>query len=365
MNDVIQPETLLGMVSRYSPSGQERLVVQWLVERMRTLGFGRSFVDPVGNAIGVMGDGRRQIVLLGHIDTYPGEVPFLVEGDALYGRGSVDAKSALAAMVDATAQVGPVDGWQIIVIAAVDEERDSTGAWYIVGQYKPEFAIIGEPSRWDRIAIGYKGIAWAEVRIFRPSAHPAARQESACEAAIGTWKKILDWATTFNADRRLVFDQILPSLREFSSGDDGLETWACLRIDTRLPQDFPPPQWYSLLQKILESTETHRFEVKQHRYPIPAYNGKKGGALVRAFNSAIRSVGGEPSFVLKTGTADLNIVAPAWRCPAIAYGPGDSNLDHTPNEHISLSEYARSVDVLREVLCHLTHPKHSEVATPT
>jgi LysW-gamma-L-lysine carboxypeptidase len=32
------------------------------------------------------------------------------------------------------------------------------------------------------------------------------------------------------------------------------------------------------------------------------------------------------------------------------YGPGDSNLDHTPDEHISLEEYIRAVSVLKEAL---------------
>ena len=59
---------------------------------------------------------------------------------------------------------------------------------------------------------------------------------------------------------------------------------------------------------------------------------------------------GTPRFVYKTGTADLNVVAPVWRCPAVAYGPGDSALDHTPNEHISLDEYGRAVDVLAQTL---------------
>jgi LysW-gamma-L-lysine carboxypeptidase len=54
--------------------------------------------------------------------------------------------------------------------------------------------------------------------------------------------------------------------------------------------------------------------------------------------------------VYKTGTADLNIVAPVWKCPAVVYGPGDSALDHTPNEHIALDDYARSVAVLVNVL---------------
>jgi LysW-gamma-L-lysine carboxypeptidase len=34
----------------------------------------------------------------------------------------------------------------------------------------------------------------------------------------------------------------------------------------------------------------------------------------------------------------------------LAYGPGDSSLDHTPEEHIEIDEYARAIDVLESVL---------------
>jgi len=46
----------------------------------------------------------------------------------------------------------------------------------------------------------------------------------------------------------------------------------------------------------------------------------------------------------------LNIVAPVWKCPAVVYGPGDSSLDHTPNEHIALDDYAKAVFVLANAL---------------
>ena len=81
---------------------------------------------------------------------------------------------------------------------------------------------------------------------------------------------------------------------------------------------------------------------------------EKHTQLVRAFLSGIRSQGGEPRFVNKTGTADLNVVAPVWKCPAVVYGPGDSVLDHTPNEHINLDEYQKAVDVLSAALVKLT-----------
>ena len=124
---------------------------------MKSLGFDDAFIDEAGNAVGVMGKGTKQVVLLGHIDTVPGEIPVRMEsvgatGESplLYGRGSVDAKGPLACFVDAVAQVGVKDGWQFVVIGAVEEERNSEGARFVVNQYKPDFAIIGEPNQWDR-----------------------------------------------------------------------------------------------------------------------------------------------------------------------------------------------------------------------
>ena len=70
---------------------------------------------------------------------------------------------------------------------------------------------------------------------------------------------------------------------------------------------------------------------------------------------AIRAMDAEPRFVVKTGTSDMNIVGPAWpEMPIIAYGPGDSSLDHTPSEHLSLTEYHGAIAVLTEVLGTLT-----------
>ena len=49
----------------------------------------------------------------------------------------------------------------------------------------------------------------------------------------------------------------------------------------------------------------------------------------------------------------MNIVGPVWNCPIFAYGPGDSALDHTPDEHIDLDEYLRAIRVLTQALSRL------------
>ncbi len=81
-----------------------------------------------------------------------------------------------------------------------------------------------------------------------------------------------------------------------------------------------------------------------------AYRAERDSPLGRAFLRSIREQGGRPTFVLKTGTSDMNVVGPTWNCPILAYGPGDSNLDHTPEEHVELAEWERGVAVLAGVL---------------
>jgi len=342
-------ETLIGLVSQYSPSGQERPAVEWLVGRMTSLRYDEAFIDEAGNAVGVMGTGPKQVVLLGHIDTVPGEISVRRDGipphTALFGRGTVDAKGPLACFTDAVAQVGVVDGWQFIVIGAVEEERDSEGARYIVAKYKPDYAVIGEPNQWDRVALGYKGSAWANATIQRGQIHTASGEQTACEAAVEVWLAVRAFTDAFNAGKPRAFDKLIPTLRGMDSGQDGFEQWARLQIGMRLPVEVSPEDWYQQLNGIAGDAR-----VEQLGFAVPAWAGGKNTPLVRAFLSGIRLQGGEPRFVYKTGTADLNIVAPAWGCPALVYGPGDSNLDHTPDEHIQLDEYEKSVRVLCDVL---------------
>ena len=133
------------------------------------------------------------------------------------------------------------------------------------------------------------------------------------------------------------------------SDSNDFEQWARLKVGVRLPVDVSPDDWYGKLNEVADGAL-----VEPTGFAVPAWRCEKNTQLVRAFLSGIRSQGGEPRFVYKTGTADLNIVAPVWKCPALVYGPGDSALDHTPNENINLEEYAKAVQILSEALNGLT-----------
>lgn len=339
-----EPGALLrGLLERYSPTGDEAGAVEFLVEEMQARGFSAA-PDNMGNAVGSKGGGPNEIVLLGHIDTVPGRIEIRQEGDQLFGRGAVDAKGPLACFVDAAALVDVPAGWKLTVIGALAEEGDSHGAKFLVDKYRPKFTIIGEPSGWERLTLGYKGSAWFEYSVEKTMAHTAAAGESACEAAVNFWNALQTAAADFNRDKTKVFDQLTPTLRGMRSNNGDYSQTAGLRIGMRLPPEIDVEGAEALMAGLAGDGQVTLLD------GIPAWKADKNNALVRAFLAGIRSQGGQPGFVMKTGTSDMNIVAPAWGCPILAYGPGDSNLDHTPGEHILISEYLRGVQVLAGAL---------------
>jgi [amino group carrier protein]-lysine/ornithine hydrolase len=344
---------LEGLLRLYSPTGQEAEAANYLVTQMKAAGF-EAFVDEAGNAVGAFGEGEQTLMLLGHIDTVPGFIPVVREGDKLTGRGAVDAKGPLACFVVAAARWGQMprearpSGRRVVVVGAVGEEGDSRGAHYLKGQYRPAFTTIGEPSGWEKIALGYKGSAWFEYRVRRSLAHTSAQRESACEAGVSFWNRVTAWAGESNSRTQKIFEQVNPTLRGMSSHVDGFTESAALKFGVRLPPGLSVEALDASLRGLLEEAELTLAE------GVPAYRGEKNTPLVRAFLAAIRKAGGRPNFTLKSGTSDMNIVAPVWGTPIVAYGPGDSTLDHTPEEHILISEYQLAIEVLTEVLVGLT-----------
>jgi [amino group carrier protein]-lysine/ornithine hydrolase len=393
---------LHGLVAIPSLSRQEDKAAAWLVEQMAANGYSRAFVDGAGNAVGEMGaaDASRTVILLGHIDTVPGEIPVRIEdgpdGRLLYGRGSVDAKGPLATFAAAVARVG--DAWarendiRLVVVGAVEEEyATSKGARFIRDRFNgsaepiPDFCIIGEPSSWQRVTLGYKGRVLVEMEASQPMAHTAGPDAGVATVAVDLWNWVSAYAAAFNAPHDKAFDQLLPSLRDLRTWtDEHLHDRVAAKLGVRLPVDFPIDDFLAGLvawanqrtatdapvppfsSASIEDGGVKRVEIVGPLTHLslgiyahePAWRGDRNNALVRAFLAAIREVGrdrgGErPSFVVKTGTSDMNVVGPAWGCPILAYGPGDSSLDHTPNEHISLDEYWQAVLVLEQVLRNL------------
>jgi LysW-gamma-L-lysine carboxypeptidase len=341
----MDPITLLRRIVEIpSLSGEESALAAFLVETMRTLGF-ESRVDEAGNAIGVLGSGPREIVLLGHMDTVPGKIPVRIEDGKLYGRGSVDAKGPLAAAIAAAAEVGALPGKRIVVVGATEEEAASSkGARHVARTLTPNYCIIGEPSGTRAVTLGYKGRIVLAYEADIQATHSASKEGSVIEEAIEFWNRIKRWADEYSGDKPM-FDRLDPALREIASANDGLAETVRLRASIRIPLGLTPEAVQSQVEMFAPLSARLRFWGAD-----PPFRAEKNTPLVRAFLKAIRERGLDPGFKVKSGTSDMNVVGPVWNCPILAYGPGDSNLDHTPNEHLDLAEYQRAIAVLSHVL---------------
>jgi LysW-gamma-L-lysine carboxypeptidase len=396
-----------GLVAIPSLSRHEQAAASWLAAQMAAAGYDRAFVDEAGNAVGELGalDAPRVVVLLGHIDTVPGNIPVRIEtvGDAraeapalrtlLYGRGSVDAKGPLATFAAAGARLGSRwahdAGLRLVVVGAVEEEAaTSKGARFIASRFNgttepvPAACVIGEPSSWRRVTLGYKGRLLLDLTARQDMAHTAGPDASVAEVVVDLWNWVRAHAHTVNAGVDKPFEQLSPSLRRFiTANEEGITDTVDAQFAWRLPVGFDAEDF---VRQLLAWTATHlgatepllaprlapgaggherltltgprtSFTVAFRGWERP-WRSDRQNALVRSFLAGVRQVDPavQPGFVVKTGTADMNVVAPVWRCPIVAYGPGDSALDHTPHEHLELDEYWKAVQVLEATLRQLS-----------
>jgi LysW-gamma-L-lysine carboxypeptidase len=302
-------ELLKQLVTIYSETGHTEEAVEflrsWAVERKMEamVDRGALIVNPKAN----------DLLVLGHIDTVQGELPVKsVEGN-LWGRGSVDAKGPLCAAILALSRC-PEYWDKVRLVAVPDEEKGSETAKWIREEYSPSSTIILEPGGWEGITISYQGRMLLKVSAESAPSHSGAEGSFAVESLISGINMIMK-----ETGARIL--DIRGDIRDAEA-----------TLDIRYTEK---PAISMLSEKIhLEIIEE-----------TPPTRSEKNTRLVRSMISSIRRNGGIPVFKKKTGTSDMNTISEKWKVPILAYGPGDSKLDHTDEEHISLDGFKRSVEV--------------------
>ncbi|MEF8799926.1 MAG: [LysW]-lysine hydrolase [Halolamina sp.] len=340
---------LAELVSIPSPSGEEAPAASHL----RSF-FERNGRDAVLDAAGnVRAPADDSVLLTSHIDTVPGDLPVsVVEGDAalgadgpvLHGRGSVDATGSLAAMAVAAIETG------VSFAGVVAEETDSAGARYLLADRSaPEAVVNGEPSGWNALTLGYRGLVSGRYTVESRAAHGARPEPNAIDHVTAWWERVReevdgsDAETEPDGDEAGIFGTITARATEITGGlaADGESVEATLDVQFRVPPDESPLS----VQESVETCLTHGSLTWSDAVPPHVADPRRSPAA--ALRSGIRGAGGEPTHLHKTGTADANLFADGWDVPVVSYGPGDSALDHAPDERLPLAEFDRAVAVLR------------------
>jgi len=338
---------LLELVKAYSPSGREEPGVRAFLRVAESLGFARAEIDEAGNGIARIGSGRPQIVFLGHIDTVEGELPVRVEGERVYGRGATDAKGALAAALLAARNHAAAG--EIVVVAAVGEETDSRGARRLIPTMKPDCLIVGEPSSWSGVTVGYKGNLSLSLTFEGGRSHLSSPEATTVETALA----FLDRFKEFCAARKGLtpFASLTAKVHTINSARSGGKEVVKVGLNVRLPPGVTAAE---VLRFFDENGLAGRYKVVDSSEAVEVDTRND---VVRGLLAGIRAVGGRPTLVRKSGTSDMNLAVPAWGCPAAAYGPGDSHLDHTDEESMDVQELRKAVRVLEDAFLFLAEAK--------
>lgn len=333
---------LRSMLEIPSVSYHERDLAGYLVDTMTDLGF-RAHIDGVGNVVGVIERGPGPtVMLLGHLDTVPGVLSVRSLDGRLHGRGAVDAKGPLAAMI--CAAVGAVDfRGRLVVIGVVEEETPrSRGAMAIRATHqRPDALIIGEPSGWSSVVLGYKGKLDLRYTVRCPATHPSNPVPKASELAVACWTALVELLGPEAGHG--VFDQPGATLSQLNAD----LTTATADLSVRIPPGFDAG---ALVQALRDRLPAGELQVLNS---VAACRVGRADPAVRALAAGIRRLHAQPRLVVKTATSDMNTLAEIWDIPMATYGPGDSSLDHSDDEHIMLSDYQRGIDVLTIAIAEL------------
>lgn len=177
---------LIAIPSYHGLEVPEKEVSSYLYKYLLDEGFESEHISVAGerkNVIawyGANSDKEKTLMLEGHMDTVDVKNmsvdPFSgnIENGNIYGRGSVDMKGALAAMVGALMAIKKagiqLDG-RAYFAGVVDEERNYRGADYIAKNGPiTRYAIVGEPTELE-IHNGHRGLIWIEVKVNGKYAH--------------------------------------------------------------------------------------------------------------------------------------------------------------------------------------------------
>lgn len=334
---------------------------------------------------------RPTVHLNGHFDVVPaGEGwtvdPFggVVRDGKIYGRGSCDMKAGIAAAVfavEAIHRAGIELPGTVEVSGTVDEESGGFAgvAWLAehgrISSTRTDFCIIPEPLNVDRVCVGHRGVYWFEVAARGHIAHGSMPflGVSAIDGMARFLQAVQDDLQPILASRRTDVPVVPPGARQatinvngISGGQpvDGIQTPCvadvCRAVFDRrflLEEgfDFTKREIEQLLDVVGGQVPRVQYALRDLMVVHPTRT-PDDSPVIAAIEAGISRVLGRPATrIASPGTYDHKHVARIAGVPhCVAYGPGELEQAHQPDEYCRVDDLVNSTKVLALAVLDLT-----------
>ncbi len=355
---------LADLVRTPSFSSKEDKVIPVIAKEMKQVGFDEVRVDGLGSIIGRIGNGPRVMAFDAHIDTvYPGDReqwsfdPFQpkIEDGKIWGRGTVDQKGGMAAMVYAgkmIKELGLNEQFTIYMTGTVMEEDCDGLCWqYLLKEekLKPEFVVITEPTNLN-IYRGHRGRMEIRVEVKGRSCHGSAPERG--DNAIYKISRIALEIEKLN--ERLRHDSFLgkgtvtvTEVRSSSPSLCAVADGAGIHLDRRLTVGETKESALAEVQEAAKRAGYPEAKVFVLNYAEAAYTGKvyptekyyptwvlpENSPYLKDAVEAYDGVLGKAPLVDKwTFSTNAVAIAGMQGIPCLGLGPGNEVYAHAPNE---------------------------------
>ena len=363
-------DLVFSIISEYSPSGQERGVAQIIFDYLRERKLSPR-LDAAGNVICEAGSGKKSVLLCGHMDTVPGELPVKLEEGIIFGRGACDAKGPLLSLLFAFEKLATsveLTSGKVIFAGVIEEERESTGLAELIREgIKTNYAIFGEPGGVFKITVGYRGHLTLRIVIVTPEIHASAPKfvTNSAELLFEIYKSL---KIALGVEKDSV-DKISASLTEISSGTvhNVIPGKTTATIDIRIPLSSEVTRVRDVVEDVVRKARLDYSDAiisTSYDEPTEPYRVSLNSPLVRALSRSILKTGAKPQFVTKSGTGDMNTYAKIFGVDAVTYGPGEAKLSHSSDEKVGLAEIFSCSEIITSAVKELIteeSPREKEV----
>lgn len=363
-------------INTVSKTGDEALLARMLATRLEQEGIGcalHALDDKRVNLLATLRSGRPgpTVVLSGHMDTVPeGSVTWLhgpfdatIESGKMYGRGTVDMKSGLLALMYALirfARRAP-DSWsgELIFAATSSEETGAEGAKALLEQQLlPEFdaMIIGEPTD-RRLVIAHKGAFWTRVCSCGKASH-----SSMPHIGINAIDKLYSFyarlpEVDISSSPHALLSPATMAVTQIHGGKQAnvVPDQCAMTLDMRtLPgqkhKDLAH-QMRELANNVMQADNDSHFRFET-LLDIPAMSTDPAADIVSVAQGVLRQAGMSDGDARPRGAqyfTDASVLQAQGR-NIIILGPGDPGLAHQVNEHVAVDDYIAAIDIYDQIL---------------